>query len=146
MSQGYLAFILHAHLPFVRHPEHSYFLEEQWLYEAINETYLPLLRVFEGWLRDGVPARITISLTPPLLEMLRDNLLMERFSRSLAKTLELTYKELDRTAANYAEHRIVCMYRDLFETNRFDFHERYQRDLVGAFARLQEAGILEIIT
>ncbi len=146
MSQGYLAFILHAHLPFVRHPEHSYFLEEQWLYEAINETYLPLLRVFEGWLRDGVPARITISLTPPLLEMLRDNLLMERFSRSLAKTLELTYKELDRTAANYAEHRIVCMYRDLFETNRFDFHERYQRDLVGVFARLQEAGILEIIT
>ncbi len=146
MSQGYLAFILHAHLPYVRHPEHNYFLEEHWLYEAINETYLPLLRVFEGWQRDDVPARLTISLTPPLLEMLRDNLLMERFAKSLDKTLELTYKELDRTAANYEEHRIARMYRDLFETNRVDFHQRYQRDLVGAFARLQEAGILEIIT
>ena len=146
MSQGYLAFILHAHLPFIRHPEHAYFLEEHWLFEAINETYLPLLRVFEGWLRDGVPARLTISLTPPLLEMLRDNLLQERYSHSLDKTLELTYKELDRTSGNPEYHRVALMYRDLFETNKHDFHHRYHQDLVGAFARLQAAGILEIIT
>ena len=41
--QGYLALVLHAHLPYVRHPEHENFLEEDWLYEAITETYLPLL-------------------------------------------------------------------------------------------------------
>ena len=42
-ENGYLALVLHAHLPFVRHPEHDPFLEEDWLYEAITETYLPLL-------------------------------------------------------------------------------------------------------
>jgi 1,4-alpha-glucan branching enzyme len=47
MSQGSLALVLHAHLPFVRHPEHEDFLEEDWLYEAISETYLPLLLVFD---------------------------------------------------------------------------------------------------
>ena len=48
MALGYVALVLHAHLPFVRHPERDYILEEEWLYEAITETYIPLLRVFEG--------------------------------------------------------------------------------------------------
>ena len=43
MSSGSLALVLHAHLPFVRHPEHEEFLEEEWLFEAITETYLPLI-------------------------------------------------------------------------------------------------------
>ena len=48
MNKGYLCMVLHSHLPFVRHPEHEDFLEEDWLYEAITETYIPLLNVFEG--------------------------------------------------------------------------------------------------
>ena len=45
--QGYLSLVLHAHLPFVRHPEHEAFLEESWLFEAITEAYIPLLQVLE---------------------------------------------------------------------------------------------------
>jgi 1,4-alpha-glucan branching enzyme len=66
MRKGYLALVLHAHLPFVRHPEYPDFLEEDWLFEAITETYLPLWQVFEGLIRDGVPFRLTMSLTPCL--------------------------------------------------------------------------------
>ena len=55
--QGYLSIVLHAHLPFVRHPEHEKFLEESWLFEAITETYLPLIQILEGWRRDGIDAR-----------------------------------------------------------------------------------------
>ena len=51
MRKGYLALVLHAHLPFVRHPEYPEFLEEDWLFEAITETYIPLWQVFEGLLR-----------------------------------------------------------------------------------------------
>ena len=47
-EHGYLALVLHAHLPYVRHPEYPEFLEEDWLYEAITETYLPLLAVLTG--------------------------------------------------------------------------------------------------
>jgi 1,4-alpha-glucan branching enzyme len=43
--RGFLCLVLHAHLPFVRHPEHERSLEEQWLFEAIAETYLPLVRL-----------------------------------------------------------------------------------------------------
>ena len=61
---GYLALVLHAHLPYVRNPDHEKFLEENWFFEAMTETYLPLLRILEGLIRDGVHFRLTMSLTP----------------------------------------------------------------------------------
>ena len=66
MPHGYVSLILHAHLPFVRHPEHEHFLEENWLYEAITETYLPLVQIMDGWLHDGMDTRLTLSLSPTL--------------------------------------------------------------------------------
>jgi 1,4-alpha-glucan branching enzyme len=82
--KGYVALVLHAHLPFVRHPEHDEFLEEDWLYEAITETYLPLLEAFERLAHDGVPFRVTMTLSPPLVSMLRDELLVGRYVSVIA--------------------------------------------------------------
>ena len=48
MTIGYLALVLHAHLPFVRHPESDYVLEEEWLFEAIAETYTPSCKSLKG--------------------------------------------------------------------------------------------------
>src|SRR4029078_4273968 len=95
-AQSYLALMLHAHLPYVRHPEYPEFLEEDWLYEAITETYLPLLDVFERCVEDGVPFRITMTLTPPLVGMLRDELLMSRYAKRLDSLCELCDKEVHR--------------------------------------------------
>ena len=46
-KKGYVSFVLHAHLPFIHHPESDDYLEESWLYEAISETYIPLLTNFK---------------------------------------------------------------------------------------------------
>lgn len=144
MEKGYLALVFHAHLPFVRHPEHEYFLEENWLYEAVTETYLPLLDVFEGLLRDKVDFRITLSLTPPLTEMLRDNLLQERYLRHLNKLLELSYNEMTRTRGGEF-YPLAEMYHLRFLRIR-DLYEGYGRDLVSAFRKFQDIGKIEIIT
>ncbi|NJR76468.1 MAG: DUF1957 domain-containing protein, partial [Scytonema sp. CRU_2_7] len=100
MAIGYVALVLHAHLPFVRHPESDYVLEEEWLYEAITETYIPLLRVFEGLKQDGVDFKITMSMTPPLVSMLRDPLLQERYDAHLAKLEELIELEIEHNVHN----------------------------------------------
>ncbi|EQD66823.1 glycosyl hydrolase, family 57, partial [mine drainage metagenome] len=42
-----LLLVLHAHLPYVRHPEHPVFLEENWFFEGMIETYLPLLMMMD---------------------------------------------------------------------------------------------------
>ena len=89
MSGGDLAFVLHAHLPFIRHPEHRFHLEENWLYEATTATYLPLLDVFRGLQRDGVPFRFSMSMSPPLVTMLRDDLLKTRYGAYLDRLLRL---------------------------------------------------------
>ena len=53
-QQGLLSIILHAHLPYVRHPEHDSFFEENWLFEAMTECYLPLIRVLDRLQEDNV--------------------------------------------------------------------------------------------
>ena len=88
-EKGYLALVLHCHLPYVRHPEHDRFLEEDWLYEAITETYIPLINVFEALINDGVDFRLTMSLTPTLISMLTDALLQPALSPA--------YQSADRT-------------------------------------------------
>lgn len=50
--KGYLNFVLHAHLPYVRHPESEEYIEERWLFEAISETYIPLLIYFQKLVED----------------------------------------------------------------------------------------------
>ena len=79
MEKGYLSIVLHAHLPYVRHPEFEDFLEEDWLYEAITETYIPLINVFESLINEGVKFRVTVSLSPTLMAMFSDGLLQDRY-------------------------------------------------------------------
>ena len=75
MARGYLSLVLHAHLPYVRHPEHPEFFEERWLFEAITECYLPLIRMFDRLIDDGAKFRVALSLSPTLVAMLQDELL-----------------------------------------------------------------------
>ena len=96
-ENGYLALVLHAHLPYVRHPEYEEFLEEDWLHEAITETYLPLLEMLSGLVDDGVQFQLTMSLTPTLCHMLRDPLLQERYVRYLDRSIALAQREVERT-------------------------------------------------
>jgi len=144
--KGYLALILHAHLPFIRHPEHDRFLEESWLFEAITETYIPLIEVFQKLVDEGVDFRISVPLSPPLVSMLTDELLQERYIEHIDRLIELAEKELDRTAETPEFHRLARMYYDRFTQARRLFADKYERNLVAAFKGLQEAGKLEILT
>lgn len=142
---GHVALLLHAHLPYVRHPEHERFLEESWLYEAISETYLPLLALLRGWRRDGIRGCLTLTLSPTLCAMLQDDLLRRRYDRHLATLLELATRETYRTQWEADFRGLATFYRQRFE----DLQHLWQAcggDLVAAFREFQDAGLLEIAT
>lgn len=143
--QGYLALVLHAHLPFVRHPEHERFLEEDWLFEALTESYLPLLQLLGGWHRDGLPARLTFTLTPTLCAMLQDSLLQGRYRRYLSESLELAHKEVHRTLWQEPLHRLALFYEKRFQ-ELLEFYTELGGDILGAFRRAQDRSQIEIIT
>ncbi|MFH1422636.1 MAG: 1,4-alpha-glucan branching protein domain-containing protein [Planctomycetota bacterium] len=145
MENGYLAIVLHAHLPFVRHLEHPEFLEEDWLFEAMTETYIPLIMMCDKLISQGVHFRLTISITPPLLEMLSDSTLQERYEIRIIKLIELAHREVARTY-NRPEHKIAVMYRNKFASVYMTFLKRCRRNLINAFRELQEKGCIEIIT
>lgn len=145
-AHGFLCMVLHAHLPFVRHPEIDYMMEENWLFEALTETYLPLLSVFENLLSDRVPFRITISLTPPLCSMLNDELLQSRYCRHIDKLIELTQKEIRRTRNDRQLNRTAHMYLERFSQCKQIFEQKYSCNILPGFRELQNAGVLEIIT
>jgi 1,4-alpha-glucan branching enzyme len=145
-NKGYLCLVLHAHLPYVRHPEHEFFLEENWLFEAITETYIPLLDLFSRLVDDGVDFRVTLSLSPPLLEMFSDALLRERYSRYLERLIELSEREVRRTRRDIHFGPVAKMYRERFRTAHGLFHKAYRKDLSAAFRELQESGRVRIIT
>lgn len=146
MEKGYVSIVLHAHLPYVRHPEHERFLEEEWFYEAITETYIPLIKVFQSLLRDNVDFRITMSLTPTLLSMMTDPLLQDRYVKHLDRLIELSGKEISRTNGEGDFGRLARMYHDQFKEARWIFNDRYGRNLATAFREVADTGKLEIMT
>src|SRR5207253_3022962 len=142
---GHLALILHAHLPFVRHPEHEHFLEEDWLFEAITETYIPLLQMMRRLVNDGVPFKLTMSLTPTLCAMLQDDLLRERYVRHVDLLIDLAARERRRNRNESELAELAQFYFELFSASRRFFVNEWNGDLLAAFLQLRDVGALEII-
>jgi len=145
VAAGSFVLILHAHLPFVRHPEHEDFLEEDWLFEALTETYLPLLRILRRLAEDQVPFRLAMSLTPTLGSMLGDELLRQRYLRHLERLIGLAQQEMERNRDHPPLRQLAEFYAAFFGETRDFYHNRIQCDVVRAFRELQNAGHLEII-
>jgi len=146
MSQGFLALILHAHLPYVRHVEHEHVLEERWLYEAITDSYIPLIKMMDRLEQDQISFKLTMSLTPPLLTMLADPLLQERYLHYLDLLIELAEKEIYRLKDDPEFQSLPQLYHQTFCENRRIFCDLYHRNLINGFKKHMESGNLEIIT
>ena len=144
--KGYVSFVLHAHLPFVHHPESEDYLEEQWLFEAISETYIPLLLNFEKLVNEGIDFRITMSMTPPLLNMLDNKLLQERYIKYLNSHIELAKKEIIRNQDNYSLKNLAQYYVDRYSNDLHVFKDIYNCNIITGFKHFQDIGVLEIIT
>ncbi len=146
MTVGYVMPVLHAHLPFVHHPEHPDFLEEDWLFEALTETYLPLLEMGVRLRRARRKHMLTMSLTPPLCEMLANPTLQRRYRAHLVRLLELAEREVARTrAVDGRQHATAKMYRRNFRLALALF-DRCRGNLLREFRALQDAQVIEILT
>lgn len=146
MTKGYWIPVLHSHLPFVKHPEYDYFLEEHWLFEAISECYIPLLMQMKKMVDENIDFRLTTSITPPLAEMLADDLLMKKYKIHLLKQLELANKEIDRVKElkEYAE--ITVFYKNRYEEIVAFFDGFLSSNILNGYRHFSDLGKLEIIT
>jgi 1,4-alpha-glucan branching enzyme len=138
-----LALILHAHLPYVRSREPE-ILEERWFYEAVAESYLPLIWALERLEADRVPARLALSLSGPVLCMLGDRTVMAACRERLGRVRALAEREAGRLrgsplgpAAEYHRRHYTALVDDL---------ESCGLQLLPRLGRLEQAGLLELLT
>ena len=146
MPSGYLLLILHAHLPYVRHPEFDRFLEERWFFEAVTETYVPLIKFFDRLKAEGKPFKLTLSISPPLANMMEDPLLRERCVRHFDMLIELAEREIERTRH---WHDVNFLARCTGTSSRKpapDVRGALRTRLVGAFQEFAASGNLELMT
>ncbi|MFM1812537.1 MAG: hypothetical protein RLZZ336_1475 [Cyanobacteriota bacterium] len=139
MAAGDLALVLHAHLPYVRSSAPGT-LEEDWYFQALQECYLPLLAVLEAAAADPAQApRLTLGLSPTLLSLLSDQALNQRF----APWLEVRLALLDQAPADQhqaAAAQAVQLHATLAQWRQLD------GNLIERFRRLQQQGVLDLIT
>ena len=144
--KGYVNFILHAHLPFIHHPEDSTYLEEEWLFEANSECYIPLLKNFKKLEDEHVDFRITMTMTPPLLNMFDNKLLQQRYINYLEKHIELSKSEVERRTDDPRINELAHYYLDRYTEDLRFFVEDLDCNFINGFKHFQDIGKLEIIT
>jgi 1,4-alpha-glucan branching enzyme len=141
-----ISLVLNAHTPFIRHSETAPPGEEEWFFESLSETYLPLLEMFERLDMDHVPFRLAISFSPVLCHMLTDEYLINRYLEYTNKRIEFGLRELERTSGDQRLYDLAKASYDLAIERRFFFTERCERNILKAFSYYQKKGNLEVLT
>ncbi|MEB3234465.1 MAG: 1,4-alpha-glucan branching protein domain-containing protein [Cyanobacteriota bacterium] len=139
MAAGDLALVLHAHLPYVRSAEPGS-LEEDWYFQALQECYLPLLAVLEAAAADPAQSpRLTLGLSPTLLSLLSDRHLNAGFAPWLELRLQLL-------AQAPAEQRAAALELAGQLQRTLEQWHSSGGELIPRFRRLQQLGVLDLIT
>ncbi len=141
------ALVLHSHLPYARGAgrwPHG----EEWVHEAILGTYLPLLGLLHDLRDDDVAYKLTIGLTPTLIEQLADHDIDARFIEYCDDQIQRADTDVRRFDADGNADRasLARFYASLYRAHRDAYVRRFGRDLVGAFASLAQTGHAEVLT
>jgi 1,4-alpha-glucan branching enzyme len=145
-SSESFALVLHSHLPYARGAgrwPHG----EEWVHEAILGTYLPILGLLHDMRAEGVAYRMTIGLTPTLLEQLADADIDRRFIEYVDDQTKRADQDVKRFGRDGEGRGSLAMfYASLFREHKRAYVERFGHDIVGAFADLARSGHIEVLT
>jgi 1,4-alpha-glucan branching enzyme len=151
-----ISLVLSAHLPFVRcfdekshhsqTPQALPSYEERWFFEAMSETYIPLLEVFSRLERDHVPFHLGMVFSPVLCHLMSDESLLKKYLAYTEKQIEFGEQELRRTVENPEQYELAKIYYDMAVERRIAFIERYEGNLLKAFDFYQRKGKVEVLT
>ncbi|MFX1376938.1 MAG: 1,4-alpha-glucan branching protein domain-containing protein [Promethearchaeota archaeon] len=145
MAFGYFGLVLHGHIPWCK-KSGTWPAGEEWLMEAMNETYIPMLNVLRELIENGLKPNITINITPILAEQLADEYMKERFSEYMENLISRAQNDINRFKNHPRRKLLAKFHKTNFEHVLNTFYHNYYRDILGSFKWLQDEGVIEIIT
>jgi len=145
MSLGYFGLVLHGHIPWCK-KSGTWPAGEEWLMEAMNETYIPMLNILRELKEDNIKTAITINITPILAEQLADEYMQQRFSEYMENLISRAKNDINRFENHPKRRRITEFHLRNLEHVLDTFYHNYYRDILGSFKWLQDKGMIELIT
>lgn len=143
--KGYLALVLHAHLPYMGHQSQGDDLGEQLFYKAMTETYLPLLEGMNRLLRDSIDFRVTFSMSPTLLALFTDPCMQEKYRAYLGMLIGIADAEQARLPNNPSFLSKAKRYSERIRELQLLF-ESCKGNVIAIFKQYQDSGYIEIVT
>jgi 1,4-alpha-glucan branching enzyme len=150
VSVGSFVLMLHSHLPFYRKAGMWPFGEESF-YECMLETYVPILNMVGELWDEGIPAKITIGITPILAEQMSDEHLKAGFEKYVSGRLKAAKEDEERFGPRGADpdadrFQLARYYSAWFQRILSDFTGKWNRDVISGFRKYQDLGAIEITT
>lgn len=147
MKIGSFNLVLHAHIPYCRNMgkwPHG----EEWLHEAIVNSYIPLLMMIHDLSKRGCPIKITISFTPVLLEQMHDNMIINNLLEYIQDKIDRCERDIRRFRRKGELHlcSLAEMYYLHFQRILTTIREHTGCDIIEAFKYYQDMGYIEIST
>jgi hypothetical protein len=142
---GVFAFMLHAHIPYCK-KSGVWPAGEEWLFEAMNETYIPLLKALRSLRSDGIVPRVMLSFVPVLMEQLADEYMKDRFCEYMEDKIGRARSDRERFRSDPARRAVASYWLDVFEDNYRTYTRDFYRDILGTCKWLQEEGVIEVLT
>jgi 1,4-alpha-glucan branching enzyme len=136
--------MLHSHIPYCR-KSGVWPAGEEWLFEAMNETYIPLLLVLRQFALDRIRPRIMIGVVPVLAEQLADDYMKDRFARYMEDKIERARRDVERLRADPGRGRVAQYWLDRFQTHYHHYRNDFYRDILGTLKWLQDEGVIELV-
>ncbi|MDH7511642.1 MAG: DUF1957 domain-containing protein [Clostridiales bacterium] len=147
MASKFFSLVLHSHIPYVlAHGNWPHGVD--WLHEAAAESYLPLLDVFYRLRDEGFAPNVNVSFTPVLMEQLKSRSFASGFKSYLQMKIDIARQ--DRAYFEKTGNKTLlsltfyweAWYQKLYES----FTTTWREDILGGFRKLQEQGLVEIMT
>jgi 1,4-alpha-glucan branching enzyme len=137
--------MVHSHIPYCR-KSGVWPAGEEWLFEAMNETYIPLLMVLRQFVFEHIRPRLMIGVVPVLAEQLADDYMKERFARYMDDKIERARRDVERYRGNEDRRQVAEYWLDRFQSHYHHYQSEFHRDILGTLKWLQDEGVIELVT
>ena len=145
---GSFSFVLHSHLPWVMN-HGTWPHGTEWAFEAAAETYIPILDELNKLIEEGIKPKLTIGITPVLCEMLSSKGFDSGFIKYLDTKIEaadIDFDDFTRNKYDVSRIKLAQWWKEFYSRIKNNYIKKYKNNILGGFKKLQDEGLLDIIT
>lgn len=147
MAEKKLVLVLKTSSEYVKHTgdnETKYMPQLNRFFEAMNNTYLPLLDMFERLEAEDVPFKVGLVISPVVCTLLDDAEVQEQYVRWIDSRIEVGRKELEK--ASYSSGVIDNVRRCLSQNQKAkEIYDRYKGKINRKLLEFHKKGVVELI-